>query len=172
MISSHVQAERIRNIFFSVSDFSPKTLILILSSVDFSLIIFTNIGTRYFLECSNNYISKTECVLRWLISLLTVNLVRDDEDKKTFKRKMVVWLSYKTLEELNQTPLGTKHSVSILKEELAKPACPVSFKGVSFLPVNCWQKMIEAPFVAYRGVVSLDCVKHLFRQRHIQARLL
>lgn len=68
--------------------------------------------------------AKTECVLRWLISFLTMNLVRDDEDKKTLKRKMMVWLSYKRLEELGQTPLGTKYSGFILKEETLKLAQP------------------------------------------------
>lgn len=68
--------------------------------------------------------AKTECVLRWLISFLTMNLVRDDEDKKTLKRKMMVWLSYKRLEELGQTPLGTKYSGFILKEKTLKLAKP------------------------------------------------
>lgn len=116
MISSHVQAEKDQEHFFSVSDFSPKTLILTLSTVSFSLIILTNIETRYFLKCSNNYISKTECVLRWLVSFLSMNLVRDDDNKKTCKRKMMVWLFYKTLEELSQTLLGTKYSGFILKK--------------------------------------------------------
>lgn len=53
-----------------------------------------------------------------------MNLVRDDEDKKTLKRKMMVWLSYKRLEELGQTPLGTKYCGFILKEETLKLAKP------------------------------------------------
>lgn len=117
--------------FFLFLIFHPKLLFLILihiwSSVDFSLIIFTNIETRYLLKCSNHYVSKTGCVLRWFISFLTANLMRDDEDKKTCKRRMMVWLSYKILEELSQTPLGTKYSGFILKEKTLKLAKPVLY---------------------------------------------
>lgn len=53
--------------------------------------------------------------------------MEDDEDKTTFKRKMVVWLSYKILEELSQTPLETKQSGFILKEETFRLAKPVLY---------------------------------------------
>lgn len=56
-----------------------------------------------------------------------MNLVRDDKDKKTSKRKTMVWFSYKSLEELSQTPLGTKYSGFILKEETLKLAKPVLY---------------------------------------------
>lgn len=175
IISSHLQAERTRNIFFLFLIFHPRVMFLILCLRTYlmSHTFFTHYTHKCWNQVPFQMFKSLDCQ-NWVCSKMAYILSHYEFGER--------WWGQENFEEeddgvallqevggTRSNSLGTKYSGFILKEETLKLAKP----DVYLLKVSsCCENWWEASFIVYRGIVSLVCVKHLCRQRHIQTRLL